>query len=84
MGVLVFFCGFGASVVGFTGYLIRPIRDVEEILPDHTQDALTEKRRHLDELLEVRLELLSQPATVDREKALKDISQRLRSLGRST
>jgi MFS transporter, DHA3 family, macrolide efflux protein len=37
MGLLVFFCGLGAAVVGLTGYFVRPVRDAETILPDHDQ-----------------------------------------------
>jgi hypothetical protein len=81
MGLLVFFCGLGASMVGASGYFIRPVRDAEDILPDHSQDALAEKRRNLDELLAARQDLLSHPATKDREQALKNISQQLRTLG---
>jgi len=38
MGLLIFLCGIGASLVGILGYLIRPVRKLDEILPDH--DAL--------------------------------------------
>ena len=37
MGVLFFFCGLCAALVGLSGYLVRPIRDAESILPDHDQ-----------------------------------------------
>ena len=37
MGLLVFFCGIGAALVGLAGYFVRPIRDAETILPDHDQ-----------------------------------------------
>jgi hypothetical protein len=37
MGLLFFFCGLGVILVGLTGYLIRPVRDAESILPDHDQ-----------------------------------------------
>jgi MFS family permease len=37
MGLLVFFCGLGATIVGLAGYFIRPIREAETILPDHDQ-----------------------------------------------
>lgn len=37
MGVLVFFIGLFAAVVGLSGYFIRPIREVETVLPDHDQ-----------------------------------------------
>jgi MFS family permease len=38
LGLLIFLCGVGATLVGLTGYVIRPIRKLDEILPDH--DAL--------------------------------------------
>ena len=37
MGLLVFFCGLGAALVGLVGYFVRPIRNAEIILPDHDQ-----------------------------------------------
>lgn len=38
MSLLVFLCGVGATFVSIFGYLLRPIRKLDEILPDH--DAL--------------------------------------------
>jgi len=35
MGLLVFFAGLCATLIGLSGYFIRPIRDAETILPDH-------------------------------------------------
>ncbi len=35
LGLLVFLCGIGATLVGLSGYLLRPIRKLDEILPDH-------------------------------------------------
>jgi hypothetical protein len=40
MGLLMFLAGFGVVVAGLSGYFIRSIRDAEDILPDHTQEAL--------------------------------------------
>jgi DHA3 family macrolide efflux protein-like MFS transporter len=37
MGLLLFFCGIMAALVGLSGYFIRPIREAESILPDHDQ-----------------------------------------------
>ncbi len=34
MGFLFFLCGIGVVMVGFFGYSIKAIRDVEEVLPD--------------------------------------------------
>jgi hypothetical protein len=41
MSLLLFFMGFFVAITGLSGYFIRPIRDAEDILPDHTQDNLT-------------------------------------------
>ena len=38
MGLLVFICGIGATLVGISGYLLRPVRKLDELLPDN--DAL--------------------------------------------
>lgn len=84
MGLLIFFAGSMASLVGLSGYFIPPIRDVERVLPDHDQGAIAEKRKSLDELLAARQELLSQPSSIDRDQALKEISRQLRSLGQSS
>jgi len=35
MGLLIVFCGLGATLVGVTGYFIQAIRNTETILPDH-------------------------------------------------
>ena len=37
MGLLFSFCGLGIILVGLAGYLTRPIRQAESILPDHDQ-----------------------------------------------
>jgi DHA3 family macrolide efflux protein-like MFS transporter len=37
MGLLLFFAGIGASLVGLTGYFIPNIRNAEDVLPDHDQ-----------------------------------------------
>lgn len=34
MGLLVFLCGVGATLVGISGYLLRSVRKLDEILPD--------------------------------------------------
>lgn len=35
MALILVFCGLGAALTGLSGLLIRPIREVETILPDH-------------------------------------------------
>jgi len=37
MGFIMFFSGLIAALIGLLGYLVRPIRDAETILPDHDQ-----------------------------------------------
>jgi DHA3 family macrolide efflux protein-like MFS transporter len=37
MGLLFFFCGLMSALVGLFGYLFRPIREAETLLPDHDQ-----------------------------------------------
>lgn len=38
MAVLFLVCGVAGSLVGAAGYLVRPVREVEERLPDHDAD----------------------------------------------
>ena len=86
MGLMISFAGIAAAMVGFSGFLIRPVRDAEDILPDF--DTLivdqSERQQRLRELLDTRQALLSQSPTTDRDRALKEISQELRSLGQSS
>ena len=35
MAILFIICGIASAVVGLSGYLVKPIRDAEIILPDH-------------------------------------------------
>ena len=35
MGLLIFLCGIGATLVGLSGYLLRPVRRLDDYLPDH-------------------------------------------------
>jgi MFS family permease len=37
MGLLLFFAGLMAALVGLSGYFIHPVRVVEDVLPDHDQ-----------------------------------------------
>lgn len=37
MALLIFLCGVGATLVGVSGYLIRSVRRLDEILPDHDE-----------------------------------------------
>ena len=35
MSLLILLCGIGATLVGLSGYLFRPVRKLDEFLPDH-------------------------------------------------
>lgn len=35
MGLLIFFCGIAATLVGLLGYVIRSVRKLDDFLPDH-------------------------------------------------
>jgi len=37
MGLLIFLCGIGATLVGISGYLLRPVRKLDELLPDNDE-----------------------------------------------
>ena len=39
MGLMIFVCGLGCTLVGLSGYLFPAIRNVESLLPDHDQAA---------------------------------------------
>ena len=87
MSLLIVFSGFGSMLVGLSGYLFRPICDAEKILPDHDQLAKvpekTAKDRlsRLQDLLETRQQLITSPASPEREQELKRISRQLREIG---
>jgi DHA3 family macrolide efflux protein-like MFS transporter len=88
MGLLIVFCGLGATLVGLSGYLFHPIYHAEEILPDHdqlarAQEIPADKRlKRLQELLEIRQRLVTAPASPKRELELKRLSRQLREIGR--
>ena len=68
--------------VGVGGYGVRVVRDAESILPDHevVVEPGGDLREQLQELLEKRQELITQPVTVERDQELKRISLELRKL----
>jgi hypothetical protein len=35
MALIMVFCGLGGALAGLSGYVVRAVRDVEVILPDH-------------------------------------------------
>jgi DHA3 family macrolide efflux protein-like MFS transporter len=43
MSLLIFFCGLGISITGVAGYFFKPIRNAEDILPDHDTLARVEE-----------------------------------------
>jgi MFS family permease len=86
-GMRLMFISMGllAAVVILGAYAFPIVRDAEILLPDHdmapkaADDPLLSR---LQELLAERAHLLSQPKSDEQERALKDISYRLRELGR--
>jgi MFS family permease len=88
MGLMLVISGILGVIVGVAGYMFPTVRNVETILPDHDTKAPStinlQKQQRLQALLDTRQALLSQPANTDRDHALKDISQQLRSLGQDS
>ena len=83
---LLFIIGGGlAALVGIGGFTIRILRDADTLMPDHdTLPSVTppeERLSRMQELLEARKEWVTQPATPERELALKAIANSLRKLG---
>ena len=73
-----------AAGVCLTGFFIPTLRQAEDLLPDHdmeTAAAGEERITHLQELLELRQQLITQPYSVERDLALKAISNDLKRLG---
>ena len=85
MALLFIIGGCLAALVALSGYVSRNLRDVDTLMPDH--DTLPEvvppdvRLPRLQELLEERNRLILQPASAERELALKSISNDLRRLG---
>lgn len=84
MSLIFIFTGLIAMGVGLGGYLVPVVREAESMLPDH--DAAPEEvidiRGELQALLEKRQQLITEPGSPQRDLALKDISNKLRELGR--
>jgi hypothetical protein len=83
---LLFIIGGGlAALIGISGYAFRILRDADTLLPDHDElpSAPTPEERmtRMQELLEARKSWTTQPATPERDLALKAISNTLRKLG---
>jgi MFS family permease len=85
MALLFIIGGIFAALVALGGYIFRNLRDVDTLMPDH--DTLPEvsspDRRlpRLQQLLEERNHWVLQPASPERELALKAIASSLRQLG---
>jgi len=84
MSLIIVFCGLAMSLVGLGGYAFREVRQVEVLLPDHQiiVEGSFDFYTRLQELLEARQRWITQPPSVDRERALKGITEELRELGR--
>lgn len=84
MSLIFIFTGLVAMGVGLGGYLVPVVREAENILPDHdaAPEAVADIRGELQALLQRRQRLIAEPVTPERNLALKDISRRLRALGR--
>jgi MFS family permease len=84
MALIIVFCGLAMTGVGLGGYGVRVVRDVESILPDHevVVEPGGDLREQLQDLLEKRQDLITQPVTIERDQELKRISLELRKLGR--
>jgi len=92
MALLFVIGGCVAALVGLCGYMFRVLRDVDILMPDFdtlqpvqdTQPTVipTDERLYrMQELLEERRSWAAQPASPERELALKAISNSLRKLG---
>jgi MFS transporter, DHA3 family, macrolide efflux protein len=84
MSLILIGCGLAMTAVGLGGYLFRAVREAETLMPDHEVAAggVVEANDRLQELLEERQRLIGEPATPDREIALRRIAAELRDLGR--
>ena len=84
MALIMVFSGLAMTGVGLGGYGVRVVRDAESILPDH--EVVVELGGHLREqlqdLIEQRQNLITQPVTIERDQELKRISLEIRDLGR--
>jgi len=86
ISLIFVFTGSLAAIASLSGYLVRIVRQVEDILPDH--DVLpacqAERRVRLEELMKERQRLIAGEQVPERERGLKHISHELRELGRET
>jgi MFS family permease len=84
MALIVMFAGIAATFVGLVGYTVPVVRHAEDLLPDH--DAIPEEETgraaRLEQLLETRRRLISDPQSAERDQALKDVEIELHEMGR--
>jgi MFS family permease len=84
MALIIMLAGIFATFVGLGGYAVPVVRQAEDLLPDH--DAIpqedTNRATRLQELLEKRQRLISDPHSAERDQALKEVEIALRELGR--
>jgi MFS family permease len=84
MSLMFVFTGLVAMCIGIGGYLFPVVRNAEIILPDHdaAPQSVQDIRKQLQELLETRQRLITEPVSPQRELALREISIRIRELGK--
>jgi MFS family permease len=84
MSLMFVFTGLVAMCIGIGGYLFPVVRNAEIILPDHdaAPQPAQDIRKQLQELLETRQRLITEPVSPQRELALREISIRIRELGK--
>jgi DHA3 family macrolide efflux protein-like MFS transporter len=84
MALMFIVGGIMAAGVVLAGFFIPTLRNAEVLLPDHdTVPAVNaeERQTRLQELLQVRQDLITQPRTPEHDLALKAITNDLRRLG---
>ena len=82
MALIIMFAGIAAMFVGLGGYTVPVVRQAEDLLPDHdaVPEAEVDLQARLEELLETRRRLITDPHLPDRERALKEVDLALRDL----
>jgi hypothetical protein len=83
MALIIIFAGIAAMFVGLGGYSVPVVRQAEDLLPDHdaTPDEKSDREARLEQLLETRKRLITDPNSADRDRALKEVDLALRELG---
>ncbi|MDD2695827.1 MAG: MFS transporter [Anaerolineales bacterium] len=77
--------GLIGAVIGLGGYLFHTVRNAESLLPDYDEASPREGRaKRLEQLLAARRRLVSEPDSLGRQRALKQVQRELRELGRQS